>query len=148
MNILKKWWWLFIYKPGTKKLYWEKIISSIAVLIAFGIWGYFNQTKVNQLRKQRNTYTKYTIGTTTGSYNNVKGHRYIHYRYFIHREKFSDSGDWPWLDNSVTTRGGRYFVKLDSTNYSNVEILFRCPVPDYIHEAPDSGWNKLPIDCN
>ncbi|HKB43383.1 MAG TPA: hypothetical protein VKC90_03305 [Chitinophagaceae bacterium] len=147
MTLLKKWWYLFIYKPKTKKLYWEKIISSIIVLVAFAIWGYFNQTKTNRLKKQRNKYAKYTIGITNGSFNNVKGGRKIHYKYKIEGDEYSERNYWPWLNNSVVTTGGRYFVKFDSTNASNAEMLFRCPVPENIQDAPKNGWNDKPINC-
>jgi hypothetical protein len=104
-KLLRKWWHLFIYKPGTKKLYWEKIISSIVVLSAFAIWGYFNQTKVNRLKSQREKYGKYIIGITDGSYNNVKGGRKIHYKYEINGQEYTERNYWPQLDNSVTTNG-------------------------------------------
>ena len=44
--------------------------------------GILNQGRVNKLEKNRNKFSKYTVGITTASYNNVKGGRYIHYKYF------------------------------------------------------------------
>lgn len=145
--MIRRLWRKFIYKPGTEILYWEKIISSAIVIIAFIVWAYFNQTKVNRLKNRRDDYAKYTIGITTGSFNNIKGGRPVHYKYFVNNIEYSNSNDRSVLFDDVRVNGGRYIVKFDSTNPSNVEMLFRCPVPEYIKEAPENGWKERPIEC-
>ncbi len=145
--MFKRLWHLYIYKPGTKQIYWEKIIFSNIVLVSFVTWVYFNQIKVNKLKAELNRYRKYTVGTTTASYNNVKGGRYIHYKYTINGKEYKNSKGWPLIDNSVYTKGGRYLVKFDSTNFTNSEIYFKCPVSLTV-EAPEGGWSKRPFNCS
>lgn len=145
--MIKRLWHQFIYKPGTKKLYWEKIVTSSIVLVSFIVWAFLNQGRVNKLEKNRNKFSKYTVGITTASYNNVKGGRYIHYKYFILGKEYSDSKGWPLIDNSVYTKGGHYLVIYDSTDFSNSEIFFTCPVPSSI-EPPNNGWSIKPFSCD
>lgn len=146
-GMFKKLWHLYIYKPGTKKIYWEKIISSTVVVVSFLIWAYFNQIRVNKLKAELNRHGKYTVGITTASYKNVKGSRYIHYKYSILGKEYKNSKQWPFIDNSVYTKGGYYLVKFDSTNFTNAEIYFKCPVSANI-KPPEGGWIKRPFNCS
>ncbi|MBN2757119.1 MAG: hypothetical protein JXR51_08085 [Bacteroidales bacterium] len=40
--------------------------------------------------------------------------------------------------------GKRFYVKFESGNPDNCEILLDKPVPDSIKEAPPEGWAKIP----
>ena len=58
----------------------------------------------------------------------------VDYDYFFARSKL----------NKPKAHGGRYYVQIDSTDPSNVEIFFYRPVPDSIGDAPDSGSTYMP----
>lgn len=146
-GILKRSWQKLVYRPGTNKIYWEKVISIIVVLTVFGVWAYFNQIRVDRLKKQRNRYAKYTIGVTTGSYNTRKSGRYIDYKYQVGGLVRKGDGHWPMLDLSVMTNGGWYYVKFDSTDPDNSEMLFWCPVLTDVKVAPENGWKEQPLIC-
>lgn len=40
--------------------------------------------------------------------------------------------------------GNRYYVKFETNNPKNSQILLNKPVPDSIKEAPSQGWDKIP----
>ncbi|MCB0776330.1 MAG: hypothetical protein KDB99_08415 [Chitinophagaceae bacterium] len=145
---LKKILYKFLYKPGTKKIYWEKVISSSAVVVAFIVIVIVSQKNVNEKKAKLEKYSKYTIGITIRSYKNIKGGRHIKFEYEVNDEKFKNSTTWPWVNNTVITNGGRYIVQYDSTNPSNSKAFFNCPVPDYIDDAPANGWSKAPTECS
>ena len=145
MNILKKWIYFFIYKPNSKNIYWEKIISSFVVLAAFFVFILYNNKRLARLQKERDDFGRFTIGVTTAEHNNVKGSMVVDYDYFFAQSKLSASGSTQhWLFNKPKTPGGRYYVQLDYTDPSNVEIFFDHPVPDSITDVPDSGWTYMP----
>jgi hypothetical protein len=135
------WWHFFIYKPGSKNIYWEKIISSSVVISGFIIWIFFNQSNLDKLKRERDAFGRYTIGITSGSHKNIRGSRSISYVFNVNGIEMSDSYTWNW---PVITQGGRYYVKFASNNPKNSEILFNYPVPDSIENAPDSGWANMP----
>jgi len=39
----------------------------------------------------------------------------------------------------------RYFVRFDSTNARNSELLLSPSVPDTLVHIPPSGWSRLPV---
>lgn len=39
----------------------------------------------------------------------------------------------------------RYFVRFDSTNAKNSELLSKPEVPDTLVNVPPNGWQKLPV---
>jgi hypothetical protein len=140
-NTLLSWWHFFIYKPDSKDIYWEKIISSLIVITGFFIWICFNQKDLKEFKEERDAFGRYTIGVTTGSHQNVRGSRVIDYIFKANGLEISDSYSWNW---PVTAKGGRYYIKYSSKNPSNSEILFDHPMPADIISSPDSSWNYMP----
>lgn len=140
-NTLLSWWHFFIYRPGSKNIYWEKIISSSIVIIGFVIWIFLSQKSLGKLKEERNAFGRYTIGITTGSHKNIRGSRAIDYLFKVNGNEISDSYSWNW---PAITKGGRYYIKFSSKDPSNSEILFDHPVPENIRNSPDSGWNYMP----
>jgi hypothetical protein len=145
LNTLRKWLYFFIYKSSSKDIYWEKIISSLVVLALFFIVVFYNNKRLARLKKKRDEFGRYTIGITKAEHNNVKGSMVVEYYYFFARLKLAGvTSTKNWLFDKPYTRGGRYYVQVDYTDPSNVEIFFDRPVPDSITEAPDNGWTYMP----
>ena len=98
--MLKKWIYFFIYKPNSKDIYWEKIISTFVVLAAFFIVVKYNNKRLARLKKKRDDFARYTIGITTAEHNNIKGSMVVDYDYFFARSKLSANGStMDWLFN-------------------------------------------------
>jgi hypothetical protein len=143
--MIKKWINLFIYNPDTKKMHWENIIPPAGVLIALFSTIYFDNKRLDRLKRERENFRKYTIGFTTGEHNNVKGSMVVDYDYFFAGSKYSSSNTTQkWLIGKPNTHGGRYYVVFAYSNPTNVRILFNYPVPEKAPTVPDSGWEYMP----
>lgn len=137
--------YFFIYKPNSKDIYWEKIISSAVILGAFIICVIYNNKRLAIRKKRRDDFARFTIGVTTAEHNNIKGSMVVDYDYGFAGSKFSADGSTQhWLFDKPKSPGGRYYVQMDYTDPSNVEIFFDHPVPDSVTQAPDSGWRYMP----
>ncbi|HVY76242.1 MAG TPA: hypothetical protein VG890_15540 [Puia sp.] len=88
------WWHFFIYKPGGKNIYWEKIISSVVIILGFIAWFFYNERKLEKLRIERETFGRYTIGITTGSHKNIRGSRSVDYMFKVNDVTVTDSYTW------------------------------------------------------
>jgi hypothetical protein len=143
--MIKKWIDLLIYKPNTKEIYWNKIVTIVASITVFFVFVHFDNIRIAKLRKERESFRRYTIGVTTAEHNNVKGSMVVEYDYYFAGSKYSHSNTTKnWLFDKPNTHGGRYYVVFASNHPTNVVMLFKYPVPEYIGEAPDSGWVNMP----
>ena len=149
-NIIKstllKWWQFFIYKPDSKNIYWEKIISSIVVLVGLVVLVFISVKNTNELDNKRKIHGRYTIGITTDYANNIRSsYTNIYFNYSVKQSILKGCSDYPYdWHNDINKEGGRYYVQFASNNPSNSEMLFEYPVPDSIKFAPDSGWSYMP----
>lgn len=82
-KILLGCWHFFIYKPGGKNIYWEKIISSVVVILGFIAWIFYNERKLEKLRIERETFGRYAIGITTGLHKNIRRSRSVDYMFKV-----------------------------------------------------------------
>ena len=135
----------FIYKPNSREIYWGKIIPSVVVVLGFSVVVHYTNIRVGNQEKERNTFKRYTIGTTITDHNNIKGGMVVDYEYFFARSKYKKyTSTNNWLFNKPITHGGRYYVQFAYINPDNSDMLFNCPVPDSITNSPDSGWEYMP----
>ena len=143
--MLKKWIARFFFKPNSREIYWGKVIPSFLVVAGFITVVYFNNTRLQRLRDERNRFKRYIVGVTTAEHNNIKGDLVVDYNYSFAGRQYSNLGSTKkWIWGKPNTHGGRYYVQLAYTNPSNAEIFFDYPVPDSIKNCPDSGWAYLP----
>ena len=143
-NILLKWWYFFLYKPDSKDIYWEKIISSTVVVIGFGIFVLFNNKRVDKLIIERNQYARFTIGFVLGTTITKSGHDIVDYKYKYEGILYKKDDSWIGSSFNLPNIGSRYYVQYASNNPSNAEMLFQYPIPDSLQEVPDSGWVNMP----
>lgn len=139
MNIFRN----VLYKPNSKKIYWEKIISSVVVLSGLLFYIIHGEMRLNDKKALRNEFPKYTIGVTVGGHNQI-----VDYVYYVDGRRYKSSNSHFGGYYDVKKVGRRFFVKFSSKDPSNVVILFECQVPENIKSAPFEGWDKLPVDCN
>lgn len=141
---IKRWWLFFIYKPGTKNIYWEKMITSTIVIIALISWAYFNQRRISNLEKKRERLARYCIGEVTSTHFTRSGRDVVEYQFFVGYRRFSNSGSWIGTSWNLPKVRAKYYVQYESDNPQNSVILFKNPVPDTVLAAPDSGWTYMP----
>ena len=141
---MKKWIDLFIYKPNSKEIYWQKIYTIAGAIIILFMIVYYDNIRLANRKKERQDFTRYSIGITTAEHNNVKGSMVVDYDYFFAGSKYSNSNTAHWLFGKPNTHGGRYYVVFASLKPTNVVILWQYPVPDSVNVAPDSGWEYMP----
>lgn len=145
LNKLEYWWGLFIYKPHSSEIYWEKILSTLTIVVVLVFLIYISRSDEKKLASERRKYERFTIGITTDYHNNIRSsYTDIDFKFFVGNKQYKGSGYVPWLHNNVQKIDGRYYVKFASNNPMNAEILFKNPVPDSVLEAPDSGWAYMP----
>jgi hypothetical protein len=144
-DTLLRWWHFFIYKPDSKDLYWEKILSSCFVIVLFFALMFYGNNREKERAIERKTHSRFTIGVTTDYHNNIRSsYTDVDFRYYVGHQKYTGSGSVPWLSNNVKKVKGRYYVQFASNNPINSKILFEYPVPDSILHSPDSGWTYMP----
>ena len=86
-------------------------------------------------------FGKYTIAMTTKYYRAASGDKYVSYEFKFHGDLIHrSSGDH--LDFDLNRR---YFVRFDSTNARNSELLSTPLVPDTLLNIPPGGWASLPV---
>ena len=117
-------------------------ISKILFLsILFGYILYIVVKSYND-KIERNLKTKYTIGKVE----NIRARANLDYALDFSFNVNNITFDAIWGVESVNKAliGSRFFVKFESGNPDNCEILLDKPVPDSIKEAPPEGWDKIP----
>lgn len=144
MNIFRN----ALYKPNSKKIYWEKIISSVVVLSGLLLYINHDNKRINRKTRLRNEFPKYTIGITVGGQNIIRGNPAVDYVYYVEGREYKSWNTYARGYYDVKKVGLRYFVKYSSKDPSNAVILFQCPVPENVKSAPFQGWDQLPVDCN
>jgi len=147
-NYVRRIWHRFLYKPNTKTIHWDKVISTFVVLTGFIIFTTYNQKRINKKEALRNASPRYTIGNVTATNNNLRGSRTVDYYYHVLGKGYEKWNHYSKLSFDINAYGGRYFVKFYSEDPSNAIMLFKCPVPENIKLAPWGGWDKLPVTCD
>lgn len=138
--------WIEFIKDRFKKIDKGILVFQICVLIIFFIVIDINQSRLDDKERDRKQHIRYTIGITTGDvhYNPKSSLKTIDFIYTYRGTKYDHYGLVGWLDKSVLTGGGRYYVEFSSLNPENSEILFDRPVPSHILNPPYTGWASIP----
>ena len=126
-------------KPGSNKVYWEKIISGFVVWTGLIIFIIYSEGERNKKAALRHNSPRYTIGIVTSR---TKG---ISFLYYVLNREYNGVGPRDYGNRNVI--GVRYIVMYYSKDPSNAEILLNCPVPDSIEGIPGGGWKQLPFKC-
>ncbi len=88
-----------------------------------------------------NEHPRYTVGVTEEYFTTAAGDKEISYVFIIHGECVLGSHTRYQQFN----RHSRYFVRFDSTNARNSELLSTPLVPDTLLNIPPGGWASLPV---
>ena len=143
--MIKKWIYKFIYKPNSREIYWEKIISTFVVLAIFFVIVHFTNARLKREKDERDRFKRYVIGVITEEHKYANGNLEIDYSYSFAGDRYSNSRTIKRsLWDKSNTQGERYYVQIAYTNPSNAEIFFDHPVSDSVKNSPDSGWVNFP----
>lgn len=133
-------------KPGTNKVYWEKIISGFVVWTGLIIFIIYTEGERSKKEALRLSSPRYTIGTVTDYYNGSKGGRTLDFSYYVCSKLYSKGGRGSYeIENR---KGARYLVMFYSEDPSNAEILLGYPIPDSVNIVPYGGWKRMPLKSN
>ena len=121
-----------------KKWIYHQLIPFILVFGGLIILIIFGQIWQHEFR----THSRYTIGTTTGTYWTLGSGKKIEYMYFVNNSKKTMSDN---DEDGTKSLGGRYFVKYDTKKPFISRLLQDKPVPDSIKTAPPDGWKEIPV---
>lgn len=88
MTVIKRALHRFLYKHGSKNVHWVKIISVAVVVAGFAVFVLFNNARLSRLKKERDTFPRYTIGFTTGEHNNIRGSMVVDYVFFYRHHRY------------------------------------------------------------
>lgn len=84
---------------------------------------------------------KYSVAVTTHHWHTAAGDKMVAYEFdVLGVRRYGDSSFH--LDFAL---GKRYFVRFDSTDASNSELLSSPAVPDTLISVPSEGWARLPV---
>jgi hypothetical protein len=86
-------------------------------------------------------FGKFTIATTTKYSIAASGDKYVSYEFKFHHELIH----WSSRNYHDFDLNRRYFVRFDSTNARNSELLSTPLVPDTLLNIPPGGWASLPV---
>lgn len=116
-------------------------ISKILFLtMLFGYIIYIAVKSYND-KKERNLKSKYTIGIVIKISPLSKSGYNLKHIYKINHILYKSSRI---IDEKENYLNKRFYVKFESDNPNNCEILLDKPVHDSIKEAPPEGWDKIP----
>ncbi|MBK6342136.1 MAG: hypothetical protein IPF41_05985 [Flavobacteriales bacterium] len=104
------------------------------VLVAVLMWRHL---EVVGLAK----YSKYTVARTTKYYRTADGARNVSFTFVY----YGDQVHWSSGKYDEFELNRRYFVRFDSTDARNSELLSSPAVPDTLIVIPPGGWKELPV---
>ncbi len=104
------------------------------VLVSVYLWGEHNV-------RSRNEHSRYSVGVTTEYLTTAAGDKQITYEFWLNNTRvLGDHTDYRAFELNK-----RYFVRFDSTNAKNSELLKHPSVPDTMVHIPAGGWSALPV---
>lgn len=137
--------WLEELKKKIKNIDKGIALVNIIVFTAFIIFIAYKEDEFKELDKERKQHTRYTIGITTKERHNPRSSsKAIYFRYCYQDTTYTNFELVGWLDNSVLTDGGRYYVEFSYLNPGNSKMFFDRPVPSHIMNPPYTGWASIP----
>jgi hypothetical protein len=119
----------------------DKIAKSMFFIVIIFIIIY-TVIKYNYDREKRISNPRYTIGTVINLNGGSKAGNSIDFIYKVKNKGYS--GRWSIQGYHTKLIGKRFYIKFESGNPDNCEILLDKPVPDSIKTASPEGWEKIP----
>lgn len=120
------------------------VVNIIAFVIGIIIF-FISKDSSNERKNERKQHVRYSIGITTDVHHNPRSSsKIIDFQYSFKDTTYTSYGTIGWLDNTVNTKGGKYYVEFSYINPKNCKMLFDRPVPMDIISSPDTGWVTIP----
>ena len=104
------------------------------VIGAVVLWRDYDLSSLSQ-------HGKYSVAVTTHHWRTASGDKMVAYEFEVSGLRQYGSSSYH-LDFDL---GKRYFVRFDSTDVSNSELLSSPAVPDSLVHIPPGGWARLPV---
>ncbi|MCB9184038.1 MAG: hypothetical protein H6591_08970 [Flavobacteriales bacterium] len=119
------------------KWFWHKVMPYIVVASFFAAMYLWRSASIAGLKQ----HGMYTIGHTTGYWHTAAGAKKLSFEFDVDGVRcYNSSGN-----HHLFELHRRYFVRFDSTNAQNSELLKYPAVPDTLVHIPAGGWTSLPV---
>jgi hypothetical protein len=105
-----------------------------AVLLSVFLWSEHDERSLNE-------HSRYSVGVTTEYYTTAAGDKKISFEFVLNNERVLGGH----TDYTAFELNKRYFVRFDSANARNSELLRSPAVPDTLVAVPPGGWLRLPV---
>lgn len=112
------------------------LICLIPIMIFIGIKS--NRKKERELAED----SSFTVGYASKWQSENRSGSYMYYSFWV-RSKRYESREPCGIERRKLVRK-RYFVQYYTPNPHNSKLLLDHPVPDWLTEAPPSGWAEMP----
>ena len=119
------------------QLFFHKVLPYLVITGVLVSVVLYNRHRVTSLIE----HSRYTVGVTEEYFTTAAGDKEISYEFIIHGVRVLGSS----TEHLRYNMNSRYFVRFDSTNVRNSELLSTPAVPDTLNVIPPEGWASLPV---